>query len=120
LAHRQTVLRVFGKRHVVRTELGGRVKTEEQLEKAHAKAFRAAIVDAHERHASLLEAEGYPCAEMVRKAGRDMAAGRAWGRAKARYVDCRKGFPTFSYGLERLSEVAARYDGATYEEGSQG
>lgn len=117
--HRETTLYIFGARHVIRTEMGGKIKTEAQLEAAHAKAFKAAIVAAHERHAAELEADGYPYGDKVREDGKRMAAGRAWGRSRADYVDCRKGFPKVSYGRQEPSSIAMKYPGVTFEEGPE-
>lgn len=114
--HRETILRIFGTSHIIRTEMGGKIESAAQLEVAHTKAFKAAIVAAHERHAAELEADGYPYGEKVRKDGKLMAAGRAWGRSRAAYVDCREGFPKLSHGRQEPASIAMKHSGVTYEE----
>lgn len=43
--HRETLLRFAGVEHVVRTETGGKIRTVKQLEAAHTKAVKAAVIN---------------------------------------------------------------------------
>jgi hypothetical protein len=43
--HRETTVRVAGVERVVRTEVGGKIRTVKQLEAAHTKAVKAAIIE---------------------------------------------------------------------------
>jgi hypothetical protein len=42
---RETTVRVAGAERVVRTELGGRIRTTKQLETAHTRAVKAALIE---------------------------------------------------------------------------
>ncbi|MER7922119.1 hypothetical protein ABTY96_03110 [Streptomyces sp. NPDC096057] len=64
--HRETVLRVAGVERVIRTEVGGKIRSVKQLEAAHTKAVKAAIIelrkanlDGYRRALATLEAESW-------------------------------------------------------------
>lgn len=54
--HRETTLTVAGVEHIVRTEVGGKVRTVKQLEAAHTKAVKAALVELRRTNLPALEA----------------------------------------------------------------
>ncbi|MFF1684454.1 MULTISPECIES: hypothetical protein [unclassified Streptomyces] len=129
--HRETTITVAGVERVVRTEIGGKVRTTKQLEAAHTKAVKAALVEMRqakldERYTDMVasaqkpqeDAEGFPgSGERRRQRAQDEAD--AWrskyGTAAApknvptNFVDASKGFPkvTFTSDIpEYLVELA--------------
>jgi hypothetical protein len=55
--HRETTIRVAGVERVIRTEVGGKVRTVKQLEAAHAKSVKAALVEMRKAGAPTLRAK---------------------------------------------------------------
>lgn len=70
---RETTLTVLGERTVVRTEIGGRIKTQRQLEDAHTKAVKAAITAARVKGVEARYAELKSYAETVEPIAREEA-----------------------------------------------
>ncbi|PPS86472.1 hypothetical protein BZZ08_03439 [Streptomyces sp. MH60] len=72
VGRRETVLRVADEERIVRTELGGRVRTVKQLETAHTKAVKAALVEMrranlanlHRKADELKRARWYPLRDL--------------------------------------------------------
>ncbi|MFB7114097.1 hypothetical protein [Streptomyces sp. NPDC056291] len=69
---RETTIRVAGVERVIRTEVGGKVRTVKQLEAAHTKAVKAALVEMrranlanlHRKAAELKAARWYPLRDL--------------------------------------------------------
>ncbi|MEU1254842.1 hypothetical protein ABZ445_16340 [Streptomyces chartreusis] len=86
--HRETLVRVAGVERVIRTEIGGKVRTTKQLETAHTKAVKAALVEM--RRANV---EGY-------KRAADELEARPW-------------FPLKDLDVKRLRNIARRAERGT-------
>jgi hypothetical protein len=69
---RETRVTVAGTEHVIRTELGGKVRTVRQLESTHTKAVKAALIDARRANLPALMAAA-KAAEAEAKNGNRLA-----------------------------------------------
>jgi hypothetical protein len=117
--HRETTIRVAGTERVIRTEAGGKVRNVKQLEAAHMKALKAALVAARqakldEQYADMVadaqkprdDTEGFP-GSGERSRQRALTDAEIWrhkyGTAEqlkpvaCNYVDARKGFPKVTF-----------------------
>jgi len=63
MAHRETQLRIHGRDFTVRTEMGVRIRTVKQLEAAHYRAVREAIIQARIAQTAPAYAESEPGAD---------------------------------------------------------
>jgi hypothetical protein len=75
---RETTIRVAGVERVIRTELGGCIRTVKALETAHTKAVKAAVVDARRANLPVFQAAATKAEEYARK-----CPGDPWARASA-------------------------------------
>lgn len=80
--HRETLVRVGGVERVIRTEIGGKVRTTKHLETAHTKAVKAALVEMRRANLPTFEEAARAAEEAVKRIGRRWIEEEAAKRAR--------------------------------------